>query len=82
MMLAAAAVAAALGFAVVVGVSPGRAAAGAEPWCVLDSQGDVHCNYATAQDCLQEVALSRGFCTQNSSTPAAPAPARGTRRTQ
>jgi hypothetical protein len=77
-MLAAAAVAAALGFAVFSGVSPGWAAAGEEPWCVIDSQGDVHCNYATAQDCLQEVALSRGFCTQNSSTP----PARGTRRTQ
>jgi Protein of unknown function (DUF3551) len=61
--MATAATAAALTF----GVSPGRAAAGGEPWCIIDDQGNAHCNYATSQDCLQESALSRGFCTPNSS---------------
>jgi Protein of unknown function (DUF3551) len=51
-----------------------RAAAGDEPWCIIDDEGNSHCNYPTSQECLQAIASgagSRGFCNVNSS----PAPA-------
>jgi hypothetical protein len=68
--IAAAASAAALILGAGFGVSRGYAAAGGESWCIVDDQGNTHCNYATAQDCLAESALSRGFCSPNSSAPA------------
>jgi len=66
------------------GAPASRAAAGAESWCIVDDEGNAHCNYATSQDCLQAVASgNRGFCNVNSTAaPAAAAirPARGKAR--
>ena len=66
-----AASAAALGFA----IPQSRAAAGEEPWCILDDEGRSHCQYSSSQQCLQEIASgNRGFCTQNPWGSAAAAP--------
>jgi hypothetical protein len=57
-------------------VSPVYAAAGAEPWCLNDDEGNSHCNYASSQACLAAVSGgSRGFCNVNSSAPVASAAA-------
>jgi len=64
------------------GASPARAAAGAEPWCIVDDEGNAHCNYATSQECLAEAAISRGFCNVNSSAAPSAPPAHGKGRTQ
>lgn len=49
------------------GASQSRAAAGSESWCIVDDEGNTHCNYASSQDCLQAVASgNRGFCNVNS----------------
>jgi hypothetical protein len=56
-----------------------RAAAGDEPWCIVDDEGNSHCNYATSQECLQATTSgygSRGFCNVNPSPAPASAPAR------
>jgi hypothetical protein len=48
--------------------SPGLAAGGEAPWCIIDSEGNLHCWYADSQSCLQQIASgSRGFCVQNPS---------------
>jgi hypothetical protein len=69
-----------LGVAVVAaslccGGAPSRAAGGEAPWCIIDSEGNLHCWYADSQSCLQQIASgSRGFCVQNpSGSSAAPA---------
>jgi len=61
---------------------PGHAAAGSEPWCIVTDEGDSKCNYATSQQCLQEVASgNRGFCNMNSTAgPSAAAAAQPARR--
>jgi hypothetical protein len=67
---------AALGAGLCCGAPASRAAAGAEPWCIVDDEGNAHCNYATSQDCLRAVTGgNRGFCNVNSSAPPAPATA-------
>ena len=80
MTIAAAALAAGLCFA----VPAARAAAGAEPWCIIDVEGNPHCNYRSSQECLAAIASGEhGFCNQNSSpapSAAAAAPERGKRR--
>lgn len=66
LMFAAAAIAAGLYF----NASPSRAAAGAEPWCVVTDEGNTRCNYGSSQECLQAIAGGeRGFCNVNSSSP-------------
>jgi hypothetical protein len=58
------------------GAAPTHAAAGAEPWCLNDDEGNSHCNYASSQACLAAVSGGgRGFCNVNSSGPPAPATA-------
>jgi len=58
------------------GGSPSFAAGGDAPWCIIDSEGNLHCWYADSQSCLQQIASgNRGFCVQNPSGGAA-APAR------
>jgi hypothetical protein len=63
----------ALGFAVVAtslccSGSPSRAAGGDAPWCIIDSEGNLHCWYADSQACLAQIASgNRGFCVQNPS---------------
>jgi hypothetical protein len=78
-----------LGIAVVAmalccGAPAGFAAGGDAPWCIIDSEGNLHCWYANAQACLQQIAGgSRGFCVQNpsgGSAPAEPAQPRASRR--
>ena len=73
-----AALAAALGFE----IPQSRAAAGDEPWCILDDEGRSHCQYSSPQQCLQEIANgNRGFCTQNPwGSAAAAAPPQRSRR--
>jgi Protein of unknown function (DUF3551) len=64
-------------------VSPGRAAAGSEAWCIVTDEGDQHCNYTSSQECLAAIASgNRGFCNVNSSAspPATAAPVRGKKR--
>jgi hypothetical protein len=56
------------------GVSKGHAAAGNEAWCIVTDEGDTHCNYANAQECLAVAAGSHGFCNENSTGGSAPAP--------
>jgi hypothetical protein len=62
------------------GVQASFAAGGDEPWCIIDSEGNLHCWYASSQACLQQIASgNRGFCVQNPSggaaaTGAPPAP--------
>lgn len=82
---------AALGFAFAacaagfcLGAAPARAAAGAEPWCLNDDEGNSHCNYASSQACLAAVSGGgRGFCNVNSSVPQTPpAPQRRKRHAQ
>jgi hypothetical protein len=47
---------------------PSFAAGGDEPWCIIDSEGNLHCWYANSQACLQQIASgNRGFCVQNPS---------------
>jgi hypothetical protein len=56
------------------GVPASRAAAGAEPWCVVTDEGNTHCNYDSSQECLQAIANGeRGFCNVNSSGLPSPA---------
>jgi Protein of unknown function (DUF3551) len=68
------------------GALPSRAAGGEEPWCIIDSEGNLHCWYASSQACLQQIASgNRGFCVQNpsggaSAPPAEPAQPRAPRR--
>jgi hypothetical protein len=48
--------------------SPSFAAGGDAPWCIIDSEGNLHCWYANSQACLAQIASgSRGFCVQNPS---------------
>jgi len=52
--------------------SPSLAAGGEAPWCIIDSEGNLHCWYADSQSCLQQIASgNRGFCVQNPSGGAA-----------
>ncbi len=65
--------------------SQSRAADVNAPWCIINSEGDLHCYYASSQACLQEIAGgSRGFCVQNpagsSAAPSAAAEPRTSRR--
>jgi hypothetical protein len=57
-------------------VPAAHALAGSDAWCIVDNEGNNHCNYATSQQCLAAAAGSHGFCNENSSggsaTPAAP----------
>jgi Protein of unknown function (DUF3551) len=58
----------ALAVGVSFGVPASRPAGVDEPWCILDYEGNSHCYYRTAQDCLQAIANgSRGFCNTNPS---------------
>ena len=58
------------------GGAPSLAAGGDAPWCIIDSEGNLHCWYPDSQSCLQQIASgNRGFCVQNPSGGAA-APAR------
>ena len=65
-------------------VPKAHALAGYEAWCIVTDEGNNHCNYATAQECLAAVASTRGgFCNENSSggaAPVAPSPGRQKRR--
>jgi hypothetical protein len=61
--------------------SQSRAADVNAPWCIINSEGDLHCYYASSQACLHEIAGgSRGFCVQNpagsSAAAAEPRPSR------
>ena len=64
--------------------TPSLAAGGDAPWCIIDSEGNLHCWYADSQSCLQQIASgNRGFCVQNPSGGAAAAeqaPARRKKR--
>jgi hypothetical protein len=72
LMFATAAIAAGLYF----NASPSRAAAGAEPWCIVTDEGNTRCNYGSSQECLRAIASGeRGFCNVNSSGPPSPATA-------
>jgi hypothetical protein len=52
--------------------TPSPAAGGDAPWCIIDSEGNLHCWYADSQSCLQQIATgNRGFCVQNPSGGAA-----------
>jgi hypothetical protein len=59
-----------------------HALAGSEAWCIVTDEGNNHCNYATAQQCLAAAAGSHDFCNENSSGGSAPpaAPQRAKRR--
>jgi hypothetical protein len=64
---------------------PSRAAAGAEPWCIVTDEGNNRCNYASSQECLAAIAGGEhGFCNVNStpgpSSAAGAQPARRKRR--
>jgi hypothetical protein len=55
-------------------VSQSQATAGNGAWCIVTDEGDTHCNFANAQECLAAVAGTRGgFCNENSTGGSAPA---------
>jgi hypothetical protein len=67
---------AALGAGLCAGNPPARADGVNEAWCMIDWEGNSHCDYPSSQACLAAVASGiHGFCNVNpTAAPAAAAP--------